>query len=129
MPKIRSLLHLCRGLLDRRRLIREHGVEHIANTVGVIPGKPHVCTVRSGFLDTDLNFHMNNAAFLIHSEFARCVLISQPTFPCRSHNCLNLCAFILSVVAGGICWRKEVSDEDCLWLFAHIVSLQRRHQE
>ncbi len=69
MPKLRALWHAVRGATDLRRA---GGTPHsVIDSLGILPGKPHVMHVRPGLLDTDLNYHMNNAAFLSQAEFAR----------------------------------------------------------
>jgi hypothetical protein len=70
MPKLRALLYVARGMAAARRINTR---EQRLDSLGFLPGKPHKMPVRSGFLDTDFNMHMNNAAYLSHAEFARYV--------------------------------------------------------
>ena len=76
MPKLRALWHAVRGATDLRRAGGKPS--SVIDSLGVLPGKPHVMHVRPGLLDTDLNYHMNNAAFLSQAEFARCVRACCP---------------------------------------------------
>ena len=93
MPKLRALWHCVRGLVERRQA--GPNVSAIVDTIGAIPGKPHLFKVRSGFLDTDINFHMNNASFLSQAEFARWHMLAKGG-ACQLLPSLSMRAFVCS---------------------------------
>eukprot|EP00121_Abeoforma_whisleri_P011213 Awhi_evm1s10339 len=56
------------GMIQRRRLLKEGG-QKIKDVMDI--SKPHIWKRRNGFLDIDVNLHMNNASFTYNCEMAR----------------------------------------------------------
>ena len=62
-----GLIHIPRVLANAARGFFRRG-EH-SPTMGITT--PHIYQARAGIWDVDIYAHMNNAAFLTHSELAR----------------------------------------------------------
>ena len=65
----RTAYHVGRGLWQARQAAGAAGPPVAAAALGL--SVPHVYAGRVGLLDTDVNGHLNNAAYLVNCEMAR----------------------------------------------------------
>ncbi|CAK4612418.1 hypothetical protein LEN26_002051 [Aphanomyces euteiches] len=77
-----------------------------AKFAGVGINKPHVWKTQVGFLDVDLNAHLNNAAYLYNMELARWHLSGYVSLELESDLTIPVCVYRLSGLMGVMLSKK-----------------------